>query len=79
VRALPKWHVSPQGENMGLVKRQPQDRRVGMGGELPLADQQDNHIYHDRRSGGQRRHSFATTEDLAVLFSEMPSFDSSQN
>ncbi len=64
---------------MGLVKRQQRDRRVGMSGELPLAEQQDSRIYHDRRSGGQRRHSFATTEDLAVLFAEMPSFNSSQN
>ena len=60
---------------MGLVKRQPGDRRWGMTVEFPLTDQCGNCVIHDRRSGHQRRRSVATVEDLLIIFSQIPSID----
>jgi hypothetical protein len=65
-------------KDMGLVKRQAGDRRWGMSVEFPLTDNLGNRIIHDRRSGGQRRRSIATLEDLIVLFSQLPSVDPEQ-
>ena len=63
---------------MGLIKRQPGDRRWGMPVEFPLSDSFGNHVPHDRRSGGQRRRSTASLEDLLILFSQIPSIDPNQ-
>ena len=63
---------------MGLVKRQPGDRRWGMAVEFPLTDHRGSQVIYDRRSGHQRRRSIATAEDLMIIFSQIPSIDPNQ-
>lgn len=58
---------------MGLVKRQPGDRRWGMPAEYPLTDCDGVQVTRDRRSGIDRRRSIASLEDLLILFSQLPS------
>lgn len=60
---------------MGLVKRQPWDRRRGMPVEYPLTDCDSLQVAHDRRKGVDRRESPASLEDLLILFSQLPSDD----
>ena len=60
---------------MGLVKRQPGERRWGMLSEFPLTDCGGVHVAHDRRDGDDRRKSRAALEDLLILFSQLPSED----
>jgi hypothetical protein len=42
---------------------------------FPLTDLLGNCVIYDRRSGSQRRRSMATLDDLAILFSQLPSID----
>jgi len=63
---------------MGLVKRQPGDRRWGLAVEFPLTDHLGNRVIYDRRSGHQRRRAIATLEDLLIMFSQIPSIDPNQ-
>jgi hypothetical protein len=63
---------------MGLVEREPGDRRRGMAVNLPLTDILGDGVLYDRRSGTQRRRSSASPEDLLILFSELPSVDTDQ-
>ena len=63
---------------MGLVKRQPGERRWGMLSEYPLTDSDGVHVAHDRRDGVDRRKSSAALEDLLILFSQLPSEDPGQ-
>ena len=58
---------------MGLVKRQPGERRWGMPVEFPLRDCDGMHVVLDRRSARDRRKSPASLEDLLILFSQFPS------
>jgi len=60
---------------MGLVKRQPGERRWGMLAEFPLTDCGGVQVAHDRRDGDDRRKSNAALEDLLILFSQLPSED----
>ena len=57
---------------MGLVKRQPGERRWGMLSEFPLTDGDGVHVSYDRRDGDDRRKSSAALEDLLILFSQLP-------
>jgi hypothetical protein len=63
---------------MGLVKRQPGERRWGMLVEFPLRDSNGMHVVHDRRCDNDRRKSPASLEDLLILFSQLPSEDPGQ-
>ena len=60
---------------MGLVKRQPGERRWGMLSEFPLTDCDGVQVAQDRRYGDDRRKSNATLEDLLILFSQPPTED----
>ena len=60
---------------MGLIKRQPGDRRWGMVVEFPMTDSHGVYVMRDRRSGMDRRKARATLEDLLILFSQAPSVD----
>lgn len=60
---------------MGLIKRQPGERRWGLPVEYPLADSNGTYVVTDRRSGSDRRQSPADLEDLLILFSQLPSID----
>ena len=60
---------------MGLVKRQPGERRWEMPDEFPLTDRDGVYVSHDRRGGDERRKSIAALEDLLILFSQLPSED----
>ena len=60
---------------MGLVKRQPGERRWGMLAEFPLTDRDGVYVSHDRRDGDDRRKASAALEDLLILFSQLPSED----
>jgi hypothetical protein len=60
---------------MGLIKRQPGDRRWGLVVEFPMIDCDSVYVMRDRRSGMDRRKAKATLEDLLILFSEAPSID----
>jgi hypothetical protein len=60
---------------MGLIKRQPGDRRWGMVVEFPMTDSDGVYVIRDRRNGVGRRKARATIEDLLVLFSQAPSVD----
>jgi hypothetical protein len=60
---------------MGLIKRQPGERRWGMPTEFPLTDSGGVHVMLDRRGGIDRRKSSADLEDLLILFSQLPSVD----
>jgi len=60
---------------MGLIKRQPGERRWGMPAEYPLTDSCGVHVMFDRRSDHDRRVSPADMEDLLILFSQLPSVD----
>ena len=53
---------------MGIVKRQPDDRREKRTAEFPLTDKRGNRVIHDRRTHVERRHSVATQEELLILF-----------
>jgi len=66
-------------ENMGIVKRQPGERRWEMPAEFPLAGHNGVRVAHDRRNGSDRRKSSASMEDLWVLFSQLPSENPGQN
>lgn len=57
---------------MGLIKRQPGDRRWGVPDEFPLMDSSGAHVITDRRSSVDQRRAIATLEDLLILFSELP-------
>ena len=63
---------------MGLIKRQPGERRWGMPTEYPLTDSSGVHVMLDRRNGTDRRKSPANMEDLLILFSQLPSVDREQ-
>jgi hypothetical protein len=63
---------------MGLVEREPGDRRRRMTENFPLTDNFGNGVSYDRRSGAQRRRSMASLENLLVLFSQLPSVGSDQ-
>ncbi len=63
---------------MGLVKRQPGERRWGMTAEFPLRDSDGVHVAHERRRDYERRKSPASLEDLLILFSQLPSEDLGQ-
>jgi len=63
---------------MGLVKRQPGERRWGMPVEFPLRDSNGMLVVHDRRCDSDRRKSPASLEDLLILFSQLPSEDPGQ-
>ena len=67
--------INNNPENMGLVKRQPGERRWGMLREFPLTDGDGVRVSHDRRGGDDRRKSSAALEDLLILFSQLPSED----
>jgi len=60
---------------MGLVKRQPGERRWGLPVEYPFTDSSGVHVMLDRRGGVDRRQSPADLEDLLILFSQLPSLD----
>jgi hypothetical protein len=60
---------------MGLVKRQPGERRWGMPVDFPLIDSGGVYVVHDRRRDDDRRKSPASLEDLLILFSQLPSED----
>jgi hypothetical protein len=60
---------------MGLIKRQPGDRRWGMVVEFPVTDSDGVYVMRERRSGVDRRKARATLEDLLILFSQAPSGD----
>jgi hypothetical protein len=60
---------------MGLIKRQPGDRRWGLDVEFPMTDCDGVDVMRDRRSGVDRRKVMATLEDLLILFSQAPSLD----
>ena len=60
---------------MGLIKRQPGDRRWGLVVEFPMTDCNGVYVMRDRRSGVDRRKAKATLEDLLILFSQAPSID----
>ena len=60
---------------MGLIKRQPGDRRWGMVVEFPMTDSNGVHVMRDRRSDVDRRKARASLEDLLILFSQAPSVD----
>jgi hypothetical protein len=60
---------------MGLIKRQPGDRRWGLVVEFPMTDCDGVHVMRDRRSGVDRRKAKATLEDLLILFSQAPAID----
>jgi hypothetical protein len=62
-------------KNMGLVKRQPGERRWGMLDEFPLTDSDGVRVVHERRDGDERRKASAALEDLLILFSQPPSED----
>jgi hypothetical protein len=64
---------------MGLVKRQPGERRWGMPPEFPLRDTGGLHVVYDRRRDYDRRKSSASQEDLMILFSQLPSEDPGEN
>jgi hypothetical protein len=63
---------------MGLIKRQPGERRWGLPIDYPFTDGDGAHVVLDRRSGIDRRQSPADLEDLLILFSQLPSVDPSQ-
>ena len=63
---------------MGLVEREPGDRRRGRAANFSLTDNCGDGVIYDRRSGTQRRRSMASPEDLLILFSQLPSIDSDQ-
>ena len=63
---------------MGLVKRQPGERRWGLPVEFPLIDSGGVHVVYDRRRDNDRRKSPASLEDLLILFSQLPSEDPGQ-
>lgn len=60
---------------MGIIKRQPGDRRWGMDVGFPMTDSDGVYVIRDRRSGVDRRKARATLEDLLILFSQAPSGD----
>ncbi len=60
---------------MGIIKRQPGDRRWGMDVEFPMTDSDGVYVLRDRRCGVDRRKARATLEDLLILFSQAPSVD----
>ena len=60
---------------MGIIKRQPGDRRWGMDVEFPITDSDGVSVIRDRRGGVDRRKARATLEDLLILFSQAPSGD----
>jgi hypothetical protein len=60
---------------MGLVKRQPGERRWGLPVEYPFTDSNGVHVVVDRRVGIDRRQAPADLEDLLILFSQLPSLD----
>ena len=60
---------------MGLIKRQPGDRRWGLVVEFPVMDSSGAYVLRDRRSGVDRRKARANLEDLLILFSQAPSID----
>ena len=60
---------------MGLIKRQPGDRRWGLVVEFPMTDCGGVYVMRDRRSGVDRRKAKATLEDLLILLSQAPSID----
>ena len=60
---------------MGLINRQPGDRRWGLVVEFPVMDSNGAYVLRDHRSGVDRRKSRATLEDLLILFSQAPSID----
>lgn len=60
---------------MGIIKRQPGDRRWGMDVDFPMTDSDGVYVIRDRRSGVDRRKARATLEDLLILFSQAPSGD----
>jgi hypothetical protein len=62
-------------ESMTVIKRQPGDRRWGLPVQFPLTDSEGVPVARERRSGGDRRKSIATLEDLLILFSELPSIN----
>jgi hypothetical protein len=64
---------------MGLVKRQPGERRWGMPVDFPLIDSGGLYVVHDRRHDNDRRKSPASLEDLLILFSQLPSEDPGKN
>lgn len=63
---------------MGLIKRQPGERRWGLPVDYPVTDSGGIHVATDRRSGVDRRQSPADLDDLLILFSQLPSVDSRQ-
>ena len=60
---------------MGLIKRQPGERRWGLPVSYPFTDSKGVHVVLDRRSGADRRQSPADLEDLLILFSQLPSVE----
>ena len=57
---------------MGLVKRQPAERRRRLTVDYPFIDCNGVHVTLDRRSSIDRRQSPADLEDLLILFSQLP-------
>jgi len=64
---------------MGLIKRQPGERRWGLPVDFPLTDSGGLYVAYDRRRDSDRRKSPASLEDLLILFSQLPSEDPGKN
>lgn len=64
---------------MGIVKRQPGDRRWVKVAEFPMTDSDGVQVLRNRRCRDERRKSIATMEDLLILFSQAPSIDPGRN
>lgn len=60
---------------MVYEQRQQGNQRWGLYVEFPLEDNKGRIIHGDRRTLVDRRESSASSDDLAILFSQMPAND----
>ena len=56
---------------MGIIKRQPGDRRMGFSLGFPLVDCDDALVFRDRRIHQERRKADFTLEDIEALLSQL--------
>lgn len=56
---------------MGIIKRQPGDRRMGLPLGFPLVDSEDVLVCRDRRIRQERRVAYFTLEEIELLLSQL--------